>query len=135
MKTITFIRCAGVWILFTLRSRVFAIIRFSRLHPYDVWPFLSVVLAAVTEAGLSWSLVLEGSTPKKAILSGGGLGLGLPIVGAYLLQKAIAGMDNLVINSWGIACEPSQRLRRGASGAEEHGSSGRRERLGGLLTC
>jgi hypothetical protein len=75
-------RSVGVWILLTCVSESFAIIRFSRLKPSDVRPFLSIVFAAVIEAGLSWSLVLEASTPKKAIFSGGGLGLGLPIVGA-----------------------------------------------------
>jgi len=44
IKTVSFIRCAGVWILFTCAPGFFAIVRFSRLYPYDVWPSLSVVL-------------------------------------------------------------------------------------------
>jgi hypothetical protein len=64
------------------------------LDPYKVWPFVSLVLVAVMEAGLSWSLVLEATTPKKAIFSGAGLGLGLPILGAYLLQNATADFEN-----------------------------------------
>jgi hypothetical protein len=94
MKTMTFIRCAGVWALFTCGPGFFALIHFSRWNPYNVWTFLSLVLVAVMKAGLSWSLVLEASTPKKAIFSGGALGLGLPILGAYLVQEATADFDN-----------------------------------------
>lgn len=79
--------------MFTCAPGFFAIVRWSRTEPYDIWPFLSLVLAAVMEAGLSWSLVLEASTSKKALFSGASLGFCLPIAGAYLLQNAMAGMD------------------------------------------
>lgn len=46
------------------------------------------------EAGLLWSLVQELQSSRQAIVGGAGLGLVLPIVGAYLLQKAMAGFDN-----------------------------------------
>jgi len=68
--------------------------RFSRFDAYDVWPFVSLVLVAMMQAGLSWSLVVEAPSLVKAVLAGGALGFGLPILGAYLLQKATADFEN-----------------------------------------
>ena len=55
---------------------------------------MSLVFIALLESGLSCSIALESSTLRQAVFSCGALGLGLPIIGAYLLQKATTDFEN-----------------------------------------